>query len=104
MESDVVTLQDIFLAKPPEEDSPAAGRTLALLSSSLHLKPHFLEKMAASGVALPPTFFEREDFVQARPLRRRVRPMSWKRKRIRIRVGIALGVAALTAVPAAGAG
>ena len=30
--------------------------------------------------------------------------MSWKRKRIRIRVGIALGVMALTAVPAAGAG
>ena len=32
MESDVVTLEDVFLAKPPEEDSPTAGRTLALLS------------------------------------------------------------------------
>src|SRR5215204_4851678 len=69
MESDVVTLQDIFVAKPPEEDSPAAGRTLALLSplGCTGLKPHFLEKMAASGVALPPTFFEREDVVHARP-------------------------------------
>ena len=69
MESDVVTLQDIFVAKPPEEDSPAAGRTLALLTplGCTGLKPHFLEKMAASGVALPPTFFEREDVVHARP-------------------------------------
>ena len=69
MESEVVTLQDIFVAKPPEEDSPAAGRTLALLSplACTGLKPHFLEKMAASGVALPPTFFEREDLVHARP-------------------------------------
>src|SRR5215207_1119680 len=69
MESEVVTLQDIFVAKPPEEDSPAAGRTLALMSplACTGLKPHFLEKMAASGVALPPTFFEREDLVHARP-------------------------------------
>jgi pilus assembly protein CpaF len=69
MESDVVTLQDVFIAKPPEEDSPAAGRTLSLLSplACTGLKPHFLEKMAASGVSLPPTFFEREDPVAARP-------------------------------------
>ncbi|HET7857224.1 MAG TPA: CpaF family protein, partial [Gaiellaceae bacterium] len=68
MESDVVTLQDIFIAKPPEEDSAAAGRTLSLLTplACTGLKPHFLEKMAASGVALPPTFFEREDVI-ARP-------------------------------------
>jgi hypothetical protein len=25
------------------------------------LKPHFLEKMAANGVALPATFFQQED-------------------------------------------
>jgi hypothetical protein len=25
------------------------------------LKPHFLEKMAANGVTLPPKFFEAED-------------------------------------------
>ena len=62
MESDVVTLQDVFVAKPPEEDSPAAGRTLALLSplACTGLKPHFLEKMAGNGVVLPPTFFRAE--------------------------------------------
>jgi pilus assembly protein CpaF len=65
MESDVITLQDIFIAKPPDEDSPSAGRTLSLLSplACTGLKPHFLEKMAASGVSLPATFFEREDAV-----------------------------------------
>jgi len=69
MESDVITLQDIFVAKPPEEDSANAGRTLELLSplGCTGLKPHFLEKMAASGVSLPPTFFEREDISVARP-------------------------------------
>ena len=60
MESDVITLQDIFVAKPPDEreqgtptDSP---RLLADLECS-GLKPHFLEKMAANGVVLPPAFF-----------------------------------------------
>jgi pilus assembly protein CpaF len=68
MESDVITLQDIFLAKPPDEDTTGAGRPVTLLSPLVctGLKPHFLEKMAASGVTLPPTFFEREDVV-ARP-------------------------------------
>jgi pilus assembly protein CpaF len=59
MESDVITLQDIFVAKPPEEDSNANGKPVRLLEEldSTGLKPHFLEKMAANGVALPPTFF-----------------------------------------------
>jgi pilus assembly protein CpaF len=62
MESDVITLQDIFIAKPPDEDSTAPGGTRLL--SSLRctgLKPHFLEKMAANGVNLPPAFFQQED-------------------------------------------
>ena len=68
MESDVVTLQDVFLAKPPEEDSPAAGRTLALLSPlSARASSPTSSRRWPLGVALPPTFFEREDFVQARP-------------------------------------
>jgi hypothetical protein len=69
MESDVITLQEIFVAKPPDEDSGAAGRSLALLSplACTGLKPHFLEKMASSGVTLPPAFFEREDLISARP-------------------------------------
>jgi pilus assembly protein CpaF len=68
MESEVITLQDIFVAKPPEDDSQAAVRTLSLLSP-LHctgLKPHFQEKMAANGVTLPANFFEREE-IELRP-------------------------------------
>ena len=55
MESDVITLQDIFLAKPPDEESAAAqiSRLLSPLSCT-GLKPHFLEKLAANGVTLPP--------------------------------------------------
>jgi pilus assembly protein CpaF len=62
MESDVITLQDIFVAKPPDEDGAAIGATRLLSPLSCSgLKPHFLEKMAANGVALPPNFFQQED-------------------------------------------
>ena len=59
MESDVITLQDIFVARPPEEDENTTGKPVRLLGQleSSGLKPHFLEKMAANGVILPPTFF-----------------------------------------------
>jgi pilus assembly protein CpaF len=62
MESDVITLQDIFLARPPDEESAAAqiSRLLSPLSCT-GLKPHFLEKLAANGVTLPATFFQQED-------------------------------------------
>jgi pilus assembly protein CpaF len=62
MESDVITLQDIFLARPPDEEN-AAQQVTRLLSplSCTGLKPHFLEKMAANGVTLPATFFQQED-------------------------------------------
>jgi pilus assembly protein CpaF len=62
MESDVITLQDIFLARPPDEES-ATAQVTRLLSplSCTGLKPHFLEKMAANGVTLPATFFQQED-------------------------------------------
>jgi pilus assembly protein CpaF len=59
MESEVVTLQDIFVAKPPDEEQAASGHTRllgGLLCSGL--KPHFLEKMAANGVSMPADFFE----------------------------------------------
>jgi pilus assembly protein CpaF len=66
MESDVITMQDIFIAKPPDEDSAASGGAVRLLGSlnCTGLKPHFLEKMAANGVTLPGTFFQpdEEDF------------------------------------------
>jgi pilus assembly protein CpaF len=62
MESDVITLQDIFLARPPDEESSNA-QVMRLLSplSCTGLKPHFLEKMAATGVTLPGSFFQQED-------------------------------------------
>jgi pilus assembly protein CpaF len=59
MESDVITLQDIFVAKPPDEETTGQNRTTRLLGDleSTGLKPHFLEKMAANGVTVPPNFF-----------------------------------------------
>jgi pilus assembly protein CpaF len=61
MESEVITLQDIFAAKPPDEESVASAPT-KLLSPLLctGLKPHFLDKMAVHGVALAPNFFEED--------------------------------------------
>jgi pilus assembly protein CpaF len=59
MESDVITLQDIFLARPPDEDLAGSGHATKLLGPLLctGLKPHFLEKMAANGVSIPASFF-----------------------------------------------
>jgi pilus assembly protein CpaF len=67
MESDVVTLQDIFIAKPPDENSSYSGmhRLLSPLRAT-GLKPHFLEKLAANDVVLPPTFFAEDDSDQLR--------------------------------------
>jgi pilus assembly protein CpaF len=61
MESDVITLQDIFLARPPDEDGASQVTRLLSPLSCTGLKPHFLEKMAANGVTLPATFFQQED-------------------------------------------
>src|SRR6266545_4293010 len=62
MESDVIALQDVFLAKPPDEQQ-AQGGAVRLLSplACTGLKPNFLEKMAANGVALQPSFFTSDD-------------------------------------------
>jgi pilus assembly protein CpaF len=67
MESDVVTLQDIFIAKPPDENQSYTGmhRLLSPLRAT-GLKPHFLEKLAANDVVLPPTFFAEDDSDQLR--------------------------------------
>jgi pilus assembly protein CpaF len=63
MESDVVTLQDIFMASPPDEETATQSRGSKLLGSlsCTGLKPHFLEKLGSNGVALPPTFFTADD-------------------------------------------
>jgi pilus assembly protein CpaF len=67
MEADVVTLQDVFVASPPGEDEAYSGahRLLSPLRAT-GLKPHFLEKLAANNVVLPPTFFSGEDPDQLR--------------------------------------
>jgi len=63
MESEVITLQDVFLAKPPGEREQASSSGTTKLLGPLEcsgLKPHFLEKMAANGVVMPPDFFNEE--------------------------------------------
>jgi pilus assembly protein CpaF len=57
MESDVVTLQDIFIAQPPNEEDAAESRKLLSPLRTSGLKPHFLEKLAANNVVLPTGFF-----------------------------------------------
>ena len=61
MESDVITLQDVFVAKTPdEEQASSTGSKLLGALECTGLKPHFLEKMATNGVVLPPHFFNEE--------------------------------------------
>ncbi|HET7760029.1 MAG TPA: CpaF family protein [Gaiellaceae bacterium] len=60
MESDVITLQDVYVAKPPDDDAEGGADKPVNLLNPLEctgLKPQFLEKMAANGVSLPPSFF-----------------------------------------------
>jgi pilus assembly protein CpaF len=61
MESDVVTMQDIFVAAPPSEDDAATTRRLLSPLRATGLKPHFLDKLAANNVVLPPSFFSPDD-------------------------------------------
>jgi pilus assembly protein CpaF len=57
MESDVITLQDIFVAPPPGAEEAAETRRLLSPLQATGLKPHFLDRLAANNVVLPPTFF-----------------------------------------------
>ena len=63
MESEVITLQDIFHAKPPDEQTATGGVGVRLLTplACSGLKPNFLDKMAANGVLLQPSFFSKDD-------------------------------------------
>jgi pilus assembly protein CpaF len=61
MESEVITMQDLFVARMPEDEGgDLRGSKLLQPLSCSGLKPHFLEKLAVSGVLLPPAFFELE--------------------------------------------
>ena len=61
MESDVVTLQDLFVASSPTEEDAARAKRLLTPLRPTGLKPHFLEKLAANNVLLPPGFFATDD-------------------------------------------
>jgi pilus assembly protein CpaF len=63
MEGDTITLQDVFIARPPDEETSQGTKGLRLLGplQCTGLKPHFLDKMATNGVVLPSAFFENED-------------------------------------------
>jgi len=54
MEGDVITLQDLFVARAPESQG-AWGATLLEPLESMHLRPGFLQKLKANGVELPAT-------------------------------------------------
>ncbi len=56
MESEVITLQDVFVARLPDGETGRPGRLLEPLECT-GLKPSFLEKLAANGVTLSPDFF-----------------------------------------------
>ncbi len=60
MESEVVTMQDIFTAKPVEDREETAHTGNRLLGPLLctGIKPQFLNKLSSNGVALPAQFFQ----------------------------------------------
>ncbi|HZD88144.1 MAG TPA: CpaF family protein [Gaiellaceae bacterium] len=61
MESDTVTLQDLFVASAPNEDEAGQAKRLLTPLRVTGLKPHFLDKLTANNVVLPPGFFAGED-------------------------------------------
>ena len=67
MESDMITMQDIFVAKPVEDHKEAgAGNRLLGSLRCTGIKPQFLNKMAGNGVNLPANFFQLEAAGSAR--------------------------------------
>jgi pilus assembly protein CpaF len=62
MESDVVTMQDIFVAKPVEDNAEVSNQGNRLLGPLLctGIKPQFLDKLSSNGVNLPAAFFQLE--------------------------------------------
>jgi pilus assembly protein CpaF len=61
MESDVVTLQDLFVASAPKEEEGGRAKRLMTPLRATGLKPHFLEKLTANNVVLPGDFFNAAD-------------------------------------------
>jgi len=67
MESDVITLQDIFLARPADERSMSSEVSPTLLKplECTGLQPRFRHKLVANGVVLPDDFYQPERTLQA---------------------------------------
>ena len=61
MEADVVTLQELYIASSPTEADAARAKRLLTPLRATGLRPHFLEKLAANNVILPPGFFSTDD-------------------------------------------
>ena len=64
MESEVITLQDVFKAKMPSESEAVGSVGLLGPLEYCGLKPHFVEKMATNGVKLDPSFFAAEQLAR----------------------------------------
>jgi pilus assembly protein CpaF len=58
MESELITLQDLFVARPAGTQAGAPGVTLLEPLAATGLIPHFGDKLASSGVALQTDVFE----------------------------------------------
>jgi pilus assembly protein CpaF len=66
MESDVITLQDVFVARPVDERAVASeGTTFLRPLECTGLQPHFRHKLVANGVLLPDDFYQPERSLQA---------------------------------------
>jgi pilus assembly protein CpaF len=66
MESDIITLQDIFLARPTSERAAAAASATSIRSLTVTgLQPRCQYKLAAHGVTLPADFYQPETQLQA---------------------------------------
>ena len=61
MESDVITLQEIFKARPLDgHEQRSEGASLLGPLEYSGLKPHFIDKLSTNGVSLPRSFFAAE--------------------------------------------
>ena len=60
MESDVVTLQDLYHAAPEVEEAAAPRQSPLGRLVPTGLTPHFAGKLAASGVSINPSLFDAE--------------------------------------------
>ena len=61
MESDVITLQELFVASSPTEGDAARAKRLLTPLRATGITPHFIQKLAANNVVLPPEFFATDD-------------------------------------------